>query len=227
MTADRVICWRHGRTAHNHSGTWQGQLDIPLDDTGRTQAAQAAEAIAASVKPGDGLTVVSSDLARARVTAESLAAVAGVEVRLDRRLREIDAGRWQGLTKTEIVEAGMGDELAAWQAQEDIRIGGGERRSEVSARGAEAIQEHAAALDGGALVVVAHGGLLRGSIVQLLGLDGRCWNLLGVLGNGQWAELFPGQPAWRLVAYNLAATPIGSRFGSAPHPRDRLSEPQR
>ena len=32
MTARRVVLWRHGRTAHNHGGIWQGQLDTALDE---------------------------------------------------------------------------------------------------------------------------------------------------------------------------------------------------
>jgi probable phosphoglycerate mutase len=201
MTAARVVCWRHGRTAHNHGGVWQGQLDIPLDDVGRGQADDAAGAIGDSLALGEPLSIVSSDLARARATAAALAAVTtavtAVEVRLDRRLREINAGRWQGMTRAEIVEAGMGEDLAAWRRGEDVRVGGGERRSEVARRGAAALREHAEALDGGTLVVVAHGGLLRGSILDMLGLPGERWDLLGGLGNAHWAELSPGrQPIW-------------------------------
>jgi broad specificity phosphatase PhoE len=227
VTAARVICWRHGRTGHNHAGRWQGQLDVPLDDTGLEQAADAARRIAASLVPGEPLTVVSSDLVRASRTAQALAALTGAQVRLDGRLREIHAGRWEGLTRSEIVEAGMGDDLAAWQRGEDVRIGGGERRGEVALRGGAALLDHAATLNGGTLVVVAHGGLLRGAILHVLGLDGRRWDLLGGLGNAHWAELVPGLSGWRLVAYNVRATPTASRFGSAPPAGDRLAEPQR
>lgn len=227
MTATRVVCWRHGRTAHNHDGIWQGQLDIPLDDVGREQAADAAAALAASLKPDEPLAIVSSDLVRARATADALAAITGCDVRLDRRLREINAGRWQGMTRAEISEAGMGDDLAAWQRGDDVRVGGGERRSEVARRGAAALREHAETVGVGTLVVVAHGGLLRGSILDVLGLPGERWDVLGGLGNAHWAELFPGAPAWRLWAYNVQATPIANRFGGAPPIRDRLAEPQR
>jgi probable phosphoglycerate mutase len=227
MTAARVVCWRHGRTAHNHGGVWQGQLDIPLDDVGRGQADGAAGAIADSLALGEPLSIVSSDLVRAGATAAALAAVTAVEVRLDRRLREINAGRWQGMTRAEIVEAGMGDDLAAWQRGDDVRVGGGERRSEVARRGAAALREHAEALDAGTLVVVAHGGLLRGSILDVLGLPGERWDVLGGLGNAHWAELVPDRATWRLRAYNVRATPIANRFGAAPQVRDRLVEPQR
>lgn len=227
MTAARVVCWRHGRTAHNHGGIWQGQLDIPLDEVGREQAAEAAETLAGSLRAEGPLTIVSSDLVRASATADALAALTDCAVRLDKRLREIDAGSWQGLTRPEIVEAGMGDDLAAWVRGDDVRIGGGERRSEVSRRGAEAIREHAESLEGGTLIVVAHGGLLRGSVLEMLGFAGGRWGVLGVLGNAHWAELVPGRPTWRLTAYNVRATPNGNGFGGAPQVRDRLAEPRR
>lgn len=227
VTARRVICWRHGRTAHNHSGIWQGQLDIPLDNVGLDQAARAAEAIAGSLEPGEPLGVVSSDLVRASATAEALAALAGLSVQLDPRLREIDAGCWQGLTRAQIAEAGMGADLESWLNDGDVRAGGGERRGEVAARGAAAVTDHAAALDGGTLVVVSHGGILRGTILDLLGLPLRYWRVFGVLGNAHWAKLAPAPPTWRLGVYNQAATPAGSRFGAAPRRGGKLTEPQR
>jgi probable phosphoglycerate mutase len=224
-----VVCWRHGRTAHNHGGVWQGQLDTPLDEVGRRQAVDGAAAIAAGLSPGEPLAIVSSDLVRAGATAAALAAQTDIQVRFDPRLREIDAGRWEGLTRAEIVDAGMGDELAAWVRGDDVRIGGGERRSEVAVRGAAAVREHAAVddLDGGTLVVVAHGGLLRGAILEVLGLPGQRWDILAGLGNAHWAELLPGPTGWRLSAYNVCATPTANRFGVSSPVGDRLAEPQR
>ena len=143
MTAGRVVCWRHGRTGHNHVGIWQGQLDIPLDAVGHAQAREAAAAIATSLTPGEPLAVISSDLGRAGVTAAALAARTGADVHLDPRLREMNAGRWQGMTRVAIIEAGMGDDLVAWQRGDDVRVGGGERRSEVARRAAAALREQA------------------------------------------------------------------------------------
>jgi probable phosphoglycerate mutase len=245
VTAARIVCWRHGRTGHNHGGIWQGQLDIPLDEVGQDQVADAAAVLAASMGSGAPrgsgaplgwgaplgsgapLAIASSDLIRASATADALAALTGCPVTLDKRLREIDAGRWQGLTRAQIIEAGMGDDLAAWQHGEDVRIGGGERRGEVALRGATAIREHVETLDGGTLVVVAHGGLLRGSILELLGLAGERWDLLGSLGNAHWVELVREWPIWRLAAYNVRATPIANRFGGPPPGGDRLAQPRR
>lgn len=226
MTAGSVFCWRHGRTSHNHSGVWQGQLDTPLDDVGQEQAALGAEAIVAALEPGGPLVIVSSDLVRASATASALAAITGVDVRLDPRLREIHAGRWEGLTRAEIVASGMGDDLAAWQRGEDIRIGGGERRVEVARRGAAALREHAVSMVGGTLVVVSHGGLLRGAILDVLGLAGERWDILGGLGNAHWAEVLPMGARWRLRAYNVRAAPVANRFGAPPLGGDRLAQPR-
>ena len=202
----RVLLWRHGRTAYNHAQRWQGQIDVPLDDVGRAQAAAGARSLAKLVE-GVEVTIVASDLSRAAQTGGTLGALLGVPVATDPRLREIAAGEWEGLTRPEIVEAGMADVLAAWVRGDDVRIGRtGERRSEVGRRGAAAIAEHAAAVpDGSTLVVASHGGLVRGSTLTLLGLDPAGWNVLGTIGNCHWVDLHLRAGAWRLNGYNLSA----------------------
>ncbi len=204
MSADRVLLLRHGRTAFNQAGRWQGQLDVELDETGLRQADQVAEVLAARLHGLGEVVVVSSDLRRAAVTARTVARRLGVPERLDPRLREIYAGTWQGLTRAEIQAAGMSQELDAWMGGADVPIGGGERRSEVARRGAQAVAEHAADMDGGVLVAVTHGGLIRGAVLALVGLDPTTGNqILGGQGNCHWVELTPGQPHWVLRAYNL------------------------
>ena len=95
----RLIVLRHGQTGSNLKGIWQGQLDHELTDLGREQARAAAAAIA-SLRP---TRVVSSDLVRARDTAEEVAAASGgLSVALDERWREIHAGGWQGLTAAQV-----------------------------------------------------------------------------------------------------------------------------
>jgi broad specificity phosphatase PhoE len=207
VTADRVVLLRHGRTPENDRGVWQGQLDTELDEVGRDQAAAAAATLAEAVAGHDPVRLVASPLRRAGVTAQYLADAAGLTVTQDARVREVDVGRWQGRTHAEILAEEDGDELAAWLDDQDVRAGGAELRSDLGRRGAEAVREHAVAQDGGILVVVSHGALIRGAVLTLLGLDGGGWRLLAGVGNCHWVELQPGDPHWRLVAYNRAARP--------------------
>ena len=107
MTAARLVLWRHGRTEWNVDGRFQGQADVPLDDVGREQAAAAAPLVAGF----DPVAIFSSDLARTYQTAEPLAALTGLEIQTDKRLREIHVGSWEGLLGDEIRAADP--ELAA------------------------------------------------------------------------------------------------------------------
>lgn len=201
-----MLLWRHGRTAHNHSGTWQGQLDVPLDEVGLVQAEAAGDVLAGVLQrwtdAARPVRVVSSDLSRARATAAAVERRLGLPVEEDKRLREIDGGAWQGLTHEGITAAGMGDDLAAWRRGEDVRVGGAERRSEAGRRAATVIAEHTDAQDGGLLLVVSHGGVVRGATLSLLGLPVGQWDRLGALRNCHWVDLAPREPYWRLLAYN-------------------------
>jgi broad specificity phosphatase PhoE len=88
---------RHGETDWNADGRLQGQTDRPLSDFGRRQAKQLAEELA-----DEGLEAIySSDLARARETAEIAGERLGLPVVLDPDLREKDWGTWEGLTAVE------------------------------------------------------------------------------------------------------------------------------
>ena len=128
MTAKRLVLLRHGRTASNAEGRFQGHLDVPLDDVGLAQAEAAGGALAGELAEkvaAGAVRVVSSDLVRARRTAEIVAGHLGVPVTVDPALRERDGGSWQGLTREEI-KARHGEEFARWMAGEDLVIGGGE-----------------------------------------------------------------------------------------------------
>lgn len=208
MTARRIVFWRHGRTTWNAERRFQGQTDIPLDDTGLAQAARAATVLA-RLKPH---RIHSSDLSRARATADALAGITGLAVHEDAGLRETYAGQWQGLTRTELEEQ-FGEDLQLWAAGSEIRPGGGETRSEVAGRMLAAVDR---ALEGMApgetLVVATHGGAARAAIGALLGLPIEHWAALGVLANCAWSVLEENTsihgPAWRLQEYNAGSLPV-------------------
>ena len=92
------MLWRHGQTTWNAERRFQGQSDIPLDATGEAQAQRAARLLA-GLHPD---MIVSSDLSRAASTAAPLARLTGLDVILDKDLRERHGGCWEGLTDTEI-----------------------------------------------------------------------------------------------------------------------------
>ena len=202
-----LVVWRHGRTAWNAEDRFQGHTDIALDDVGLAQARAAAPVLAA-LEP---TAIVSSDLARARATADCLAEVTGLRVATDPRLRETDGGAWEGRTGSDIKS---NDALAyrQWRSGADVAAGGGETRSAVAARAVAAIDAALADVgERGVLVAVTHGGTARAAIGQLLGLAPEQWRILGGLANACWSVLSsPGPSAstrWRLTEHNAGSLP--------------------
>jgi probable phosphoglycerate mutase len=152
--------------------------------------------------------IVSSDLDRARTTAQALADKVGLAVITDPALRETFAGEWQGLTRQEIIDRD-GDDFYNWINGEDIKPGGGESRAEVAYRVAMAVRRHLEQIPAeGTLVVATHGGAARAGIGELLGLPIEYWASLGGLVNCAWSvleEQWDGR--WRLVEHNARSLP--------------------
>ncbi len=208
----RVVFWRHGRTRWNAERRFQGQADIGLDDVGRAQADKAA-ALLAAVGPS---RIVSSDLRRARDTAQALADLTGLEVGTDARLRETYAGTWQGLTFEEIAER-YPEEVLRWEHDEaGVRAGGGETRVEVAERMRHAVLTALAGLEaGGTMVVATHGGAARVAIARLMGLPYESWVSLSGLSNCNWSVLEEpdfnsnrgAEGPWKLTEHNAGTLP--------------------
>ena len=142
-----LIFVRHGETDWNAQHRWQGHSDTALNDVGREQARRLAE----RARAVDAL--YSSDLARARETAEIIAERLGLEMRLDPRLRERGFGSWEGMT-TEEIESSFPDEQARWRAG----IGAGAHDAEsfeaFAARVGSFVEEVVPRHDGEAMLVV-------------------------------------------------------------------------
>ena len=145
----RILLVRHGQSEWNASGRWQGQADPPLSDRGRLQAREASRA-------GGAVDAVwSSDLQRAVATATIIAEAIGVgPVVVDPDLRERDAGEFSGLTRPEIEQRFPGY-LAVGR-----RPPGWEPDDHLLARATRVLHRIAAAVPGGHVLTVTHGGLV-------------------------------------------------------------------
>ena len=146
---------RHGQTDWNAAARIQGATDIPLNDVGRGQAADAV----APLKHYDWDFIVSSPLSRAAETADLIGEQLGLDaVRRVPELIERNYGPAEGLS--------AGAELDA------LRFPGGfhgaETETAVAARGIDALQQLAEQHPGARIIVVAHGTLIRLSLEQAL-----------------------------------------------------------
>ncbi|MCX5412927.1 bifunctional RNase H/acid phosphatase [Streptomyces sp. NBC_00059] len=149
------ILLRHGETALTPEKRFSGSggSDPELSDTGRHQAACAAEAFAAR---GTVQEIVSSPLRRCRETAQAVADRLGLEVRVEEGLRETDFGVWEGLTFAEVRER-HGADLTAWLASPDAApTGGGESFAEVAERVSVARDRLIARYKGRTALLVTH-----------------------------------------------------------------------
>jgi probable phosphoglycerate mutase len=193
----RLVLWRHGQTIWNVEHRFQGQTDIPLDETGHAQAQRAARLLA-SLQPA---MIVSSDLSRATSTAAPLARLTGLDVTLDKDLRERHGGSWEGLSDAEI-RKGYPVEHATWNPPN------GEPSLVVADRVAGALVRIAqAAGDQGLAVVVSHGAALRLGMSRLLGMPEELFGALGPLSNCSWSVVGRRRSRWRLLEHNAGTLP--------------------
>lgn len=151
-----LLLIRHGETAWNAEHRIQGSLDIPLSATGIWQAGRLAERLAAERIDA----VFASDLSRAWLTAEPLAARLGLELRADVRLRERSFGVFEGHTLDEIA-ARWPAEFAAWRDRDPAwAMPAGESGASFIERVKAALHDIAREWAGATVAVVAHGGVL-------------------------------------------------------------------
>jgi broad specificity phosphatase PhoE len=154
----RVYLARHGQTAYNHEGRFQGQLPVPLDDTGRMQAAELAERAAAH-----GFSALwSSPLLRAHETAAIVSERIGLEPREDARLMETDAGDWTDRSFAD-VQAEAPELFEAFLAgNPSFAFPGGESFAQQEVRVAAALED----VEQGELpaLVVCHGMVIRAAL---------------------------------------------------------------
>ena len=156
MDATRLIVVRHGETAWNVDTRIQGHLDIPLNDTGLWQARQLGDALA-----GEAISAIyTSDLLRARRTAQAVADATGAALVDEPGLRERAFGSFQGRTFAE-VETEHPEQARRWRQRDpDYAPDGGESLRVLRERVVDTTHRLAARHPGELVLLVTHGGVL-------------------------------------------------------------------
>lgn len=162
----RLILVRHGRTAWHAEGRYAGTADVELDDVGRRQVEMVVERLA----DAELAHVYSSPLSRCLELAERVAESHGLDVTVDERLREIDLGRWDGVTYGEIVEKD-GEILKKWTADPaSVTVPGGESLAAVQERSMQWFSQAVAEHPEGTILASSHGGPIRSILAAVIDL---------------------------------------------------------
>jgi broad specificity phosphatase PhoE len=165
MSVTELVLLRHGESVWNAEHRYQGQQGTGLSARGRQQAKQAAEYL----QSFEFDAIVASDLQRVRETLQPyLDSQDHLEVRVDKRWREIDVGTWGGRMIAEIA-AEEPDVVEAFARGENVARGGGETFAQLRTRVWEAAQDIARS-GVRRVLVVTHGGPIRVAAASALGL---------------------------------------------------------
>jgi alpha-ribazole phosphatase/probable phosphoglycerate mutase len=161
-----ALFMRHGETAWNREGRVMGRNPIELDEGGRAQV-QAAIGLARVIKPE---LIVTSPLARARQSAEIIAAgVGGIPVSEDPQLSEVLYGRWEGMVFDDLIDDA--DYAHYRDHPVDTPTPGGETIVQVQSRGVEAVRRAVGANSGRRILFVSHGDIIRTILCYFMRLD--------------------------------------------------------
>jgi broad specificity phosphatase PhoE len=199
MTLTHLYLIRHGETTWNAESRWQGQLDAPLNERGIQQA----RLLSTHLQDCPLIAFYSSDLSRARVTADILAEAHGLRALPDVRWREMHMGILQGRTRTEI-ESGFRNELDGLRDNWwDHRVQGGETRRAMLNRLQGALDAILADSPAGDVAVVTHGGCVRVLVHHLFPIHSG--GLKTPIENTSLTTLKRVDGGWQLVG--LAETP--------------------
>lgn len=155
-----IVLLRHGETDYNREpARVQGRLDIPLNDAGRAQARTIAARLGNDRDASPFVTLRSSDLSRARETAQIIGAALGLRPSEDARFAESDRGDWEGRTWAEIRRDDP-DTYEAWRAAgPDFRFPRGESLGEQQERVVAALED--VREEDVPALVACHGGSIR------------------------------------------------------------------
>ncbi len=169
----KLVVARHAESEWNPIGRYQGLLDPPLTERGRAQA----ELLAKALKGEEPAIVYTSPLRRTFQTAEVISERLGVPLKEDRRIIEIDHGRWSGLLVEEVKER-YPEEFEMWLREpQRVSFEGGESLGDVYDRVSSFLREVEETHRGGTVVVVSHTVPIRCMYCYLLRVDlSRFWS---------------------------------------------------
>lgn len=163
--ANPVYLARHGETESNRQRRYAGYANEPLNSAGRAQMG----ALAARLGPHGIGEIWTSEVARARESAELVAAILSVPIRTEPRLNEIRMGPWEGLTEVEVAQR-FPNEHALWSTLPDrLEIPGRETLATVASRVVGAVTE--AGRQSKRILVVSHVAPIRVAILTALGVS--------------------------------------------------------
>jgi probable phosphoglycerate mutase len=149
----RFCLVRHGQTDWNRAGRYQGQSDVPLNQTGRAEA----QSLAGQLSDHIFVAIYTSDLKRTTETAEIIGEVLRLPVTPEPRLREIDQGEWEG----QFVDVIRARHAELWEQRgmdpASFRPPGGESVGEVFERMQNALNDIAQLYPTGNVLIVSHG----------------------------------------------------------------------
>lgn len=191
-----IYLLRHGEVLHAETRRFIGHLDVPLSRRGERQCAAQADAL----RDVRLAAIFSSDLARARRSAEIIAVPHGLTPVETPALREMSMGRWEGLTADEIRRREP-EAFTDWMARVgEFPFPEGESVPDLLARAWPAFASIASEFAGHAVAIVAHGGTNRALLCRILGTP-----LGRLLGFGQdygALSLLVGPEPWQLGRLN-------------------------
>jgi broad specificity phosphatase PhoE len=195
MSIKRVIFVRPGETDWNFAERWQGWLDAPLNNHGRHQV----ERLALLLRNIGIGALYTSDLRRAAETADSICRHTGIEYKPDKRLRERDIGRWQGLKLDEVKEWFPKDYEAYMADRMKYVFPGGESLAQVQERMCVAFNEVVREEAAETIAVVSHTVSIRVLLMTLIeGYDA----VTARLGNSSVTTIAREGDGWKMVVPN-------------------------
>ncbi len=170
----KLLLTRHGQTDWNIAGRYQGQSDVPLNQTGQLQAEQIARRLSCESIHA----IYSSDLSRAADTAQKIVNLQKQTpaLQMGSRWRELSFGNWEGMTYKEM-SAHSPELFSSWMMDpKNISTPSGETLTQLAERVKSAFDEIKNNHKDQTVLVVAHSGSLQALLAVTLGVDlNRYW----------------------------------------------------